>query len=262
MRLDVECTIGFDALWPTPVVLQLSPRTGDGQQVVRERLDVFPAVDLRSYADGHGNLCHRLTVPTGRFRVAVSATVDTADEIDVDVTAPRSEVSDIPDWAIEYCLPSRYCQSDMLVEQAERIAFGALPGYPQVEAIRSWIAQNIRYEYNVSSPSTSAVESFEARAGVCRDFAHLGIALCRALRIPARMVVGYLFELDPMDQHAWFEAFVGNRWFTFDATQQVPKGNRVAVGYGRDATDVAFVTQFGPLELTDMSVGVRRSPPG
>ena len=143
---------------------------------------------------------------------------------------------------------------------ARAITLGALPGYPQVEAIRAWIAANIRYEYNTSSASTSAIETLATGAGVCRDFAHLGIALCRAIDIPARMVVGYLHQLVPMDQHAWFEAFVGNRWYTFDATQTEPRGNRVAVGYGRDATDVAFVTQFGPLELTDMWVAVSATP--
>ncbi len=100
------------------------------------------------------------------------------------------------------------------------------------------------------------LETLQHRAGVCRDFAHLGIAMCRAIDIPARMVVGYLHELDPMDQHAWFEAYVGGRWFTFDATQLFPQGNRVAIGYGRDAADVALATQYGSLELTEMSVSV------
>src|SRR5690606_4770994 len=107
-----------------------------------------------------------------------------------------------------------------------------------------------------SQSTTSALDTIESRAGVCRDFAHLGIALCRAIQIPARMVVGYLHELEPMDSHAWFEAFVGDRWFTFDATQPHPKGNRVAVAYGRDAADVAIVTQYGHVDLTDMHVWV------
>ena len=165
----------------------------------------------------------------------------------------------MPDWVLAYCLPSRYCQSDMLYSLAADITAGALPGYPQVEAIRAWIATHIRYEYGTSSPNTSSVDTLHSRVGVCRDFAHLGIALCRALQIPARMVVGYLHELVPMDQHAWFEAYLGDRWYTFDATQLRPKGNRVAVGYGRDAVDVALVTQFGPLELTEMAVWVTPS---
>lgn len=254
MRLDVGCTLGFNGRWPTPVVLILSPQTGEGQTVVTQQFVVDPSADVREFVDKYGNLCQRLVMPSGRSSIAMRATVDTADHIDVDVTAPRTPIDEVPDFALEFCLPSRYCQSDMLYSSAWEIVGNALPGYPQVEAIRSWIAYNIRYEYNVSSPSTSVMETLEARAGVCRDFAHLGIAMCRAIEIPARMVVGYLHQLVPMDQHAWWEAFVGGRWFTFDATQAQPMGNRVTVAYGRDATDVALVTQYGPLELTDMFV--------
>ena len=168
-------------------------------------------------------------------------------------------IDEVPDWALQFLLPSRYCQSDLVFTNAVEITKDALPGYPQVEAIRSWIEREIRYEYGTSSPVTSAVDTLYSRAGVCRDFAHLGIALCRSLDIPARMVVGYLYELDPMDQHAWFEAYVGGRWFTFDATQREPRGNRVTIAYGRDAADVAFVTQFGPVELEEMFVFVRPS---
>ena len=261
MKLDVACSIGFAAPLPTPVVLMLSPRSGDAQHVIVEQFVVEPFNPWHEYIDAHGNRCHRLTMPVGRTTVAVRATVDTPDAIDVDMTAPRSEGDDIPDWVLEFCLaepllpvgPARRPGSS-------RSPLGALPGYPQVEAIRAWIAANIRYEYNTSSASTSAIDTLATGAGVCRDFAHLGIALCRAIDIPARMVVGYLHELDPMDQHAWFEAYVGNRWYTFDATQAEPRGNRVAVGYGRDAADVAFVTQFGPFEL-DRHVGGRSATP-
>lgn len=257
MRLAVGCRLGLHAPWPTPVVLVLSPQTGEMQNVVAEEFRIDPPTDVREYHDSYGNLCQRLVVPAGRSSVAVTATVDTADEIDVDPTVPRAEIPAVPDWALEFCLPSRYCESDELVDLATGITAAALPGYPQVEAIRAWINASLRYEYGTSGSTTSALETLQSRAGVCRDFAHLGIALCRALQIPARMVVGYLHDLDPMDQHAWFEAYLGERWYTFDATQRSPKGNRVVVAYGRDAADVALVTQFGPLELTTMEVWVR-----
>ena len=256
MRLDVGCQLGFDAAWPTPVVLVLSPQTGEGQDVVWEQFTVEPSAAVREFVDKYGNLGQRLVMPKGRSSVSMRATVETADHIDVDTTAPRTPMDEVPDYALEFCLPSRYCQSDMLYSFARGVIGDALPGYPQVEAIRSWIAHEIRYEYNISSPSTSVMETLQSKAGVCRDFAHLGIAMCRAIEIPARMVVGYLHQLVPMDQHAWWEAYVGGRWFTFDATQAAPRGNRVAVAYGRDATDVALVTQYGPLELTDMYVYV------
>ncbi|MET0324477.1 MAG: transglutaminase family protein [Ilumatobacteraceae bacterium] len=257
MKLDVGCTMGFQALWATPAVLMLRPRSGEGQWVLAERYLITPEVPISEFTDAHGNLCQRIVVPDGPMTISIEATVDTADEIDVDMTAPRVPIQEVPDWALQFLLPSRYCQSDMVFQQAISITGNALPGYPQAEAIRSWIEREIAYEYNTSSASTSAVDTLESRKGVCRDFAHLGIALCRSLDIPARMVVGYLHELDPMDLHAWFEAYVGGRWFTFDATQRVPKGNRVSVAYGRDAADVALVTQFGPLEMLTMEVHVR-----
>jgi transglutaminase-like putative cysteine protease len=262
VRLDVGCSIGFRAPWPTPAVLMLSPQTGEAQTVVAEQFTVDPPVEHHQFVDTYGNLCQRLVMPAGSSTVRASAVVDTADDVDVDMTAPRSTLDSVPSWVLQYCLPSRYCPSDLLRTRAVEITAGALPGYPQVEAIREWIAATIRYEYGTSDSSTWALDTVESGVGVCRDFAHLGIALCRAIEIPARMVVGYLHELVPMDQHAWWEAYVGGRWFTFDATQSQPKGNRVAVAYGRDAADVAFVTQFGPLELTDMfvTVGPASSP--
>lgn len=256
MRLDVGCSMEFQALWATPAILMLRPRSGEGQWVTAERYDITPHVPISEFIDAHGNLCQRLVVPEGAMTISVEATVDTADEIDVDATAPRVPIDEVPDWALQFLLPSRYCQSDLVFDQAVQITGEALPGYPQVEAIRSWIEREIAYEYGTSSTSTSAVETLETRHGVCRDFAHLGIAMCRSLDIPARMVVGYLHELEPMDLHAWFEAYVGGRWFTFDATQRFPKGNRVSVAYGRDAADVALVTQFGPLEMLTMEVHV------
>jgi transglutaminase-like putative cysteine protease len=128
----------------------------------------------------------------------------------------------------------------MLTKEAREIVHGVQPGYAQVEAIRAWIEKNIEYKRGSSDESTSGLDTFKQRAGVCRDFVHVGVTLCRALTIPARMVVGYLHRLQPpMDQHAWFEAFVGGRWYPFDATQKEPRGGRIVLAYGRDAADVA-----------------------
>jgi transglutaminase-like putative cysteine protease len=261
VKLEVGCSMSFAARWPTPAILMLRPRSGEGQWVMSERYQIEPEVAISEFTDAHGNLCQRVVVPDGQAAIRVDATVDVADSIDVDVTAPRVPIEELPDGALQFLLPSRYCPSDLLFHTAQEITAGALPGYPQAEAVRSWIEREITYQYGTSSQSTWALDTLESRAGVCRDFAHLGIALCRSLDLPARMVVGYLHELDPMDQHAWFEAFVGGRWFTFDATQRQPKGNRVAVAYGRDAADVALVTQFGPMDLTAMEVWVRPADP-
>jgi transglutaminase-like putative cysteine protease len=211
------------------------------------------------YTDSFGNLCQRLIAPPGSFKVRTSATVDAAEHIDVQPGAPFTLIEELPDDAYQFLLPSRYCQSDMLEEKALEVVGEATPGYDQVEAIRAWIHANIDYRSGSSDVSTSALETLERRAGVCRDFVHLGVALCRSLNMPARMVVGYLYRLQPMDLHAWFEAFVGGRWYSFDATQPEPRGGRIAIGYGRDAADVAMATHFGPATITDMRVWVEKA---
>lgn len=256
MQLAAGCTLSFASQGSTPLILMLRPRSGAGQWVIREEYQITPSVMVTEFTDLYGNLCQRLVAPEGPFRIQFSATVETADSIDVATGAPFTPVEQIPDEILHFTLPSRYCQSDQLGELAAEITRGTLPGYDQAEAIRSWIHTHIRYQYGTSDASTTAVDTARQRVGVCRDFTHLGISLCRSLNIPARMVVGYLYQLDPMDLHAWFEAYVNGRWYTFDATQEQPRGNRITVAYGRDAADVAFTTQFGPMTLTDMKVWV------
>jgi transglutaminase-like putative cysteine protease len=180
------------------------------------------------------------------FFIRTSADIMTADGVDVSPGAPFDEVQNLPDAVLTYLLPSRYCESDRLGQLAWEVVAGVRPGYDQVACIAQWLQSSVRYSPGSSNLQMSAVEVNQRREGVCRDLAHLGMALCRSLSIPARMVVGYLYGLNPMDFHAWFEAYVGGRWYTFDATQAVPCGGRVAVAYGRDAADVAIFNQFGP----------------
>ncbi len=257
MQLSAGCQLLFEASEPAPLILMLKPRSGFGQSVIREECRIEPRVSVLEYADSYGNLCQRLVVPNGQLRVETSAVVETADQIDVQPGAAFVPVQDLPDYALQFLLPSRYCQADLLADLANTLAEGITAAYDQVEAIRDWIHTNIEYRYETSDASTSAVETATTKVGVCRDLTHLGIALCRSLTIPARMVVGYLYQLEPMDLHAWFEAYVGNRWYTFDPTQPEPRGNRIAIAYGRDAADVALATQFGSLNLTEMKVWVK-----
>jgi transglutaminase-like putative cysteine protease len=224
--------------------------------VAAQSYEFQPAVPVTEFMDSYGNLCQRLTAPAGAFKVSTSVGVEAAAEIDVLPGAPLTPVEELPDSVIQFLLPSRYCQSDTINDLACQIVADALPGYDQAEAIRAWIHANVEYRYGASNANSSAQDTVAHRAGVCRDFAHVGTALCRSLNIPARMVVGYMHELKPMDLHAWFEAFVGGRWYTFDATQDQPRGGRIAIAYGRDAADVALVTQFGPATLTRMQVWV------
>lgn len=258
MRLRAGCELTLVATSPQPLIAMLRPRSGLGQWVVEEKYEFEPFVGATEYVDCFGNLCQRLVAPVGDLRLQTQVTVEVADDIAVKPAAPMTAVQDLPDYVLQFLLQSRYCPSDTLESFARDVVGKKTHGYDQVEAIRSWVRKNIEYKYGVSNGSTGAADTLRDKAGVCRDFSHIGLTLCRALRIPARMVVGYLHELDPMDLHAWFEAFIDGRWYTFDATQAEPRGGRIAIAYGRDAADVALITEFGPLKTKDMRVWVDR----
>lgn len=254
MWLEASCDLVFEITVPTPFVLMLRPRSGAQQWVARETYQLIPTVPVVEFTDDYGNLCQRLVAPVGEFSIHTSAQVMTADEVDRAPGAPFVEVQQLPDAVLRYLLPSRYCDSDRFGAMAVSITADRTPGYDQVAAIEAWVRDNIRYEVETSDIPVSASEVNRRQAGVCRDLAHIGIALCRSLSIPARMVVGYRYRLTPMDLHAWFEAFVGGRWYAFDATEadgssDAPpdtRGGYVSLGYGRDAADVAVYNQFGP----------------
>jgi len=246
MWLRTSCDFTFEITGSIPFVLMLRPRSGSQQWIAREEYMLEPSVPVFEFTDDYGNLCQRLIAPTGTFIVRTTAEVMTADYVDQAYGAPFIEIQNLPDSALSYLLPSRYCESDRFHQMAAEITSGQQPGYDQVAAIVTWLRDTISFQPGSSDIPVSASEVNERLFGVCRDFAHLGITLCRSLNIPARMVVGYLYGLEPMDLHAWFEAYVGGRWYTFDATQAELKGGYVAVGYGRDAADVAVYNQFGP----------------
>jgi len=246
MRLYTSCQITFEIHFPTPFMLMLRPRSGEQQWIVREEYNITPSVSAFEFTDIYGNLCQRLTAPPGPFSVHTAAEVVTADSIDRAPGAPFVEIQSLPDTVLGFLLPSRYCESDRFNRMAHEITAGCPPGYDQVAAIENWVHSTIRYETETVDIPISAVEVNQRQSGVCRDLAHISIALCRSLSIPARMVVGYLHGLKPMDMHAWFEAYVAGHWYIFDPTRPQQKRGYVAVGYGRDAADVAVYTQFGP----------------
>ena len=264
MRLKACCDLEVTASEDCPTVAMLRPSSGLAQWLASESYFFEPHVPSTEYVDAFGNLCQRLVVPKGRMRIRVDVVVDTEASIAVDPEAPYTPVQALPDAALQFLLQSRYCPSDKMEERAKALVAGVQPGYAQVEAIRAWIHDHLTYQYGVSDQTTDALQTLEQGAGVCRDFAHVGIALCRALQVPARMVVGYLHGLDPMDMHAWFEAFVGGRWYTFDPTQDSARGGRIVVAYGRDAADVAFLSNYGDLKTERLKVQVtqhRIEPP-
>jgi transglutaminase-like putative cysteine protease len=246
MRLRTSCDLVFDIAVPTPFILMLRPRSGSQQWIAREEYRLIPTVQVHEFTDQYGNLCQRLIAQPGNFEIHTVADVLTTDEIQEGRGVPFVEIQDLPDAVLVYLLPSRYCESEHFGELAQSVSEGLLPGYDQVAAIEDWVRRTIRFEPGSSDLPVSASEVNARRYGVCRDLAHLGIALCRSLSIPARMVVGYLNGLEPMDMHAWFEAYIGGHWYRFDATRSAHSNGYVAIGYGRDAADVAVYTQFGP----------------
>jgi transglutaminase-like putative cysteine protease len=257
MRLRARNEIRIHCEDDCPVAAMLRPRSVGRQWVVAERYDIAPWVPATEYVDAFGNLCQRYTLPRGDSTLCVESEVEVDEQIDVDRQAAQVPPALLPDDTLVYLLQSRYCPSDKMEERARAIVSGCAPGYPQAERICQWIRENITYRYGVSEESTCALDTLEQAAGVCRDFAHVGVALCRSLMLPARVVVGYLHELEPMDMHAWYEVFLGGRWYAFDATQSEPRGGRIVVAHGRDIADVAFLSNYGPLEITGMEVSVR-----
>ena len=259
MWLHTRCDLTFDFAVPTPLILMLRPRSEAHQWVARETYELSPGVHAFEFTDTYGNRCQRLTAPPGAFAIATTADVRVADTAGAAPGAPFVDIEALPDDVLIHLLPSRFCESDRFGRMAAEIAAGCALGYDQVAAITAWIRAGVRYEPGTSDVPITAIDVNQRRAGVCRDLSHLGIALCRGLSIPARLGVGYLHGLVPMDMHAWFEAYVGGRWHVFDATQAGPVAGYVAVGYGRDAADVAIFNQFGPpANTTTQEVAVSR----
>ena len=262
MRVRVGCEFDIESDGPVPMLMLVRARPDAEHTTVHESQWLEPkSLDLREYIDSFGNRCWRLTVPGGPVQVRYDAVVDVADEPDPVVPdAHLVPVEELPDEALVFTLPSRYVQSDLLLDNAWQLFGDTPPTWARVQAVVEWVHNNVRYETGSSMPSTTALDVFERRVGVCRDFALLSVALCRALNIPARYTFGYLPDIDveppdtPMDFHAWFEAFLGGRWYTFDARHNRPRVGRVVVGRGRDAVDVALTTSYGATTLKQMIV--------
>ena len=251
---DIDCTLTYEVSGPTDFVFQIHAQDGLDQQVLTESLVITPDLPQHVYADpaiGHRFL--RLHADSGlvtlHYQARVKRTVQP-----LDPQAHELPIAELPDNLLHNLNPTRYCESDHL-SQATQAMFGQLPrGLSRVQAIADWIQQNIAYQIGTSNAMTTARDVLANRAGVCRDFAHLGVTFCRALNIPARLVVGYArFDEPPPDFHAVFEAYLGNRWVQFDATHMSPIDDLVRVATGRDAKDVAFATIYGPATMLTLA---------
>lgn len=259
MILRVSCNLSFHIEDGVALIFMLRPFRGIQQWINRETFSVKPFLHVIESSDNYGNTCQRLLAPSGSLMVYTSAEVRVDDHQDRAPGAWFIEIQHLPHEVLPFLRPSRYCESDRFGELAREISANAAPGYDQVSRIVDWIKCTVQYLPGSSDFPVSATEVQQRGYGVCRDLAHLGIALCRSISIPARIVVGYLYRLVPMDLHAWFEVYVGNRWYAFDPTQTQLTAGRVIIALGRDAADVPIFHQFGSgALLKQMQVSVEK----
>jgi transglutaminase-like putative cysteine protease len=258
----VETVLEYEILSPTHFCFNIEAAHWPTQNIVSERLAVSSGVSVHSFTDpGSGNRFFRFDAPPGPLLVDYKADVEVFSE-HIDEHLPETPVSAVPDEIFHYLMPTRYCESDLLGNDARALFGNEAPGISRVRKVLHWIHDNIEYKPGSTTSTTTAQEVFMQRAGVCRDFAHLGITMCRALNIPARLVVGYVwFDEPPQDFHAIFEAWIGGRWVLFDPTGMAPVDRLVRIGTGRDAKDVAFSTIFGNVRMTRKEVNVLEHDP-
>ena len=259
IRVSIENELTYNVVQPSDFVFNIEAAKNQYQLIIEENLTFDPPLPFEQFTDPLlENRFVRIRADPGLLKVSYRATVGLNYMVSDPAIIQESPIAALPMEVIPFFYPSRYCQSDLLMRMAQR-EFGVLaPGYARVEAICRWIREHIQYQIGSSNPNTSAADVVLQRAGVCRDFAHLGIAFCRALNIPSRFIASYAsFPDPPPDFHALFEAFLGGRWYLFDPTELAPRNQVVRIGTGRDATDVAFATIFGTAQMTQMSPKVK-----
>jgi transglutaminase-like putative cysteine protease len=263
---DVEIRAGYDIAFQcfqeTPMILMLSIEPARMCDLLSEpRIQFSPNIPSSDYADTFGNTCTRIVAPAGLieirndFRIADSGLPD-----EVAPYARQLEVRDLPDEVLVFLLGSRYCDTEKLSNLAWSLFGGVAPGWQRVQAICDYAHDRICFDYQHARCDRTASEGHEERIGVCRDFAHLAVTLCRCMNIPARYCTGYLGDIGvppkpaPMDFSAWFEVYLDGRWFAFDARHNHPRIGRIVMARGRDAADVAISTNFGAVQLARFSV--------
>ncbi len=255
---------------PTPMILVVnihSSRTAD--IVVPDIPKLQPPVPITAYHDAFGNYCHRVLAPPGRLRLTANAVVNDSGLHDESIfAAGQAMVQDLPQESLAFLLGSRYCETDLLSETAWQLFANTPPGHARVQAICDYVHNHISFNYQNARASRSAAEAYREGTGVCRDYAHLAIAFCRCMNIPARYCTGYLSDVGTLppygvgDFAAWFEVWIGDRWHLFDPRNNVPRQGRILMARGRDAADVAIVTTFGPNYLESFRVWTDRIADG
>ncbi len=262
MRIRVGCELNFELPQTTPMIVTLNVHFSRVSDLERpDHLITSPSVPIEGFRDSFGNWCSRLVAPAGRFSLGTDTIVRDAGLPDpIDLDALQHQVQHLPVDTLLFLLGSRYCETDRLSDEAWRL-FGHTPlGWPRVQAICDFVHKRITFGYEHSRATRTAYEAYAEGRGVCRDYAHLALAFCRCLNIPARYCTGYISDIGlpppyaPMDFAAWIEVYLGGAWHTFDARNNVPRIGRVLLARGRDASDVAIATTFGPNTLESFQV--------
>jgi len=262
MRISAGCRIVYDCPQPTPMLLMLNAHPSRMPDLDGPPQMAFdPPLAWRNYIDGFGNCCTRIVAPAGRMVISTRLTVHDSGAADpVWPDARQNPVETLPDDALVWLLGSRYCDTDRLGDFAWAQFGQGQTGWHRVQAICDFVHNHIAFGYEHARATRTAAEALAEQRGVCRDYAHLAVALCRCVNIPARYCTGYLGDIGipppygPMDFAAWFEVLLDGAWHTFDARNNTPRIGRILMARGRDATDVALVTTFGPCTLAEFSV--------
>lgn len=260
MKFAVSCSLQYEVVTETTLILNIEAQRNRGQHVIAEEFSTSSGLATEAHVVPEtGNRYRRMVLPIGQHQIDYSAEIETLPFIGDPGKIAQVPVAELPFEVVGHLSPSRYCQSDKLGRFAWRKFGDIADGHEKVTAICNWIFENVDYLEGSSDISTSAYDTFTLRAGVCRDFAHLGITFARALGIPARFVSAYALGLIPQDFHAVFEAYLGDRWYLFDATRLCPIDGIMRIGVGRDAADSAFATYFGQLAGPPKLITVERS---
>jgi len=262
MRIRIGCEISYDLPMPTPMIALLNAHYSVVGRLERPDLLVTnPAVPVEAYRDGFGNWCARFMAPAGRFTLRTDGVIrDDGAPDPVVPDAIQHAVEDLPAETLLYLLGSRYCETDVLSDEAWRLFSHTPPGWARVQAVCDHVHNHIAFDYMQARATRTAAEAWREGVGVCRDFAHLAIAFLRALNIPARYCTGYVSDINlappygPMDFAAWIEVYLGGRWRTFDPRNNAPRWGRILIATGRDAADVPLTHSFGPAILAGFTV--------
>lgn len=261
-RIRLGCELTYEFPNPTPMIVMLNVHYSRVAALERpDHLTTNPAVPVGSYRDGFGNWCNRLVAPAGRFTLGTDSIIRDDGRTDPAAwNALQHQVQDLPPETLTFLLGSRYCETDRLSEEAWRL-FSATPlGWPRVQAVCNFVHNHITFGYEHSRPTRTAAETYAEARGVCRDYAHLAIAFCRCLNIPARYCTGYITDIGlpppyaPMDFAAWMEVYLGGAWHVFDPRNNAPRIGRILIAHGRDAADVPLTHTFGPNTLAGFRV--------